>query len=69
MVRRAGARPRTRLQRGGTLLGLLVGLILGLGIAVAVALFVTKATVPFVNKPARAPVTITLRTKGLAGDQ
>ena len=43
-------------QRGGTLLGLIVGLVLGLGIAVAVALFVTKATIPFVNKSPRAVV-------------
>lgn len=43
-----------RLQRGNTLLGLVLGILLGLGVAAAVALFVTKATVPFVNKAPRA---------------
>ena len=43
-------------QHGGTLLGLVVGLVVGLAIAAGVALFVTRATVPFVSKPARAPI-------------
>ena len=43
-------------QRGNTLLGLVVGLVIGLAIAAGVTLFVTKATVPFVSKPARAPI-------------
>lgn len=38
------------LQRGNTLLGLVIGLVLGLGIALAVAVYVTKVPVPFVNK-------------------
>ncbi len=42
-----------RRQHGNTLLGLVIGVVLGLGIAMVVALFVTKATVPFVSKPAR----------------
>ncbi len=40
-------------QRGSTLLGLIIGLVLGLGIAVVVAMFVTRATIPFVNKAPR----------------
>jgi cell division protein FtsN len=43
-----------RRQDGNTLLGLVIGVVLGLGVAVAVALFVTRATIPFVNKPTRA---------------
>lgn len=46
----------TRRQIGNTLVGLIVGVVLGLGIAAAIAMFVTKATIPFVNRPARAPV-------------
>ncbi len=38
------------LQRGNTLLGLVIGLVLGLGIALAVAVYVTKVPVPFLNK-------------------
>lgn len=37
-------------QSGGTLLGLIVGLIIGLGIAVGIALYVTKSSLPFINK-------------------
>lgn len=44
--------PRIARQQGGTVLGLLVGIVLGLGIAAIVALFVTKATIPFVNRAA-----------------
>lgn len=45
--------PRIAVQRGNTLLGLVIGLVIGLGVAVVVALFVTKATIPFVNKTGR----------------
>lgn len=38
------------LQRGNTLLGLIIGLVFGLGIALAVAVYVTKVPIPFVNK-------------------
>ena len=37
-------------QRGGFALGLIVGLLIGLALALAVALYVTKVSVPFVNK-------------------
>jgi cell division protein FtsN len=40
-------------QQGGTVLGLVIGIVIGLGLAMTVALLVTKATVPFVSKPAR----------------
>lgn len=50
------SRIAVRDQRGGTLVGLIVGLVVGLAIAAAVALFVNKATIPFVNRPARAPI-------------
>ena len=53
---RRKASPRLQDQRGNTLIGLIVGLVVGLAIAAGVALFVTKATVPFVNKPPRAAV-------------
>jgi len=41
--------------RGGTLLGIFIGIILGLGIATVIAVYMTKAPVPFLNKPAAAP--------------
>ena len=53
---RRKALPRLLHQRGNTLVGLIVGVVVGLAIAAGVALFVTKATVPFVNKPARAAI-------------
>ncbi len=53
---RTVARPPRSRQRGNTLAGLLIGLVIGLGVAAAVALFITKATVPFVSKPTRAPI-------------
>tara|TARA_R110001599_G_scaffold64023_4_gene179532 strand:- start:217473 stop:218030 length:558 start_codon:yes stop_codon:yes gene_type:complete len=37
-------------QSGGTLLGMIVGLIIGLAIAVGIALYVTKTSLPFINK-------------------
>lgn len=37
-------------QSGGTLLGMIVGLIIGLAIAVGIALYVTKSSLPFINK-------------------
>lgn len=40
---------------GGTLLGILVGLLVGLSVAVAAALYMTKSSVPFVEKVKRAP--------------
>lgn len=43
-----------RRERGNTLMGLLIGLVIGLAIAAVVALFVTKATMPFINKAPRA---------------
>ncbi len=36
---------------GGTLLGIFIGLILGLGIAAGIAWYMTKAPIPFLNKP------------------
>jgi cell division protein FtsN len=55
-------------QRGNTVLGLIIGVVLGLGIAAVVALYVTRATVPFVNKQARAPATITTDADGKLPD-
>ena len=55
-------------QRGNTILGIIIGIVLGLGVAAAVALFVTRATVPFVNKQARAPATITTDADGKLPD-
>jgi cell division protein FtsN len=40
---------------GGTLLGILVGLLVGLAIAVAAALYMTKSSVPFVDRVKRPP--------------
>ncbi len=44
----------TRRERGSTLMGLVIGLVIGLAIAAGVALFVSKATIPFINKTPRA---------------
>jgi cell division protein FtsN len=41
---------RSKQQRGGTLLGLIIGALIGLGAALAVAVYVTKVPVPFMNK-------------------
>ncbi|WP_085317078.1 SPOR domain-containing protein [Derxia lacustris] len=49
MKRIPSASPRS--QRGGTFLGFVLGLVTGLAVAVGVALFITKAPVPFVNRP------------------
>lgn len=53
---RRKALPRPQHQRGNTLVGLIVGIVVGLAIAAGVALFVTRATVPFVSKPARTAI-------------
>jgi cell division protein FtsN len=53
---RVAAWSPSRRERGNTIAGIIIGLVIGLAIAAAVALFVTKATVPFVSKAARAPV-------------
>ena len=42
--------PVNKLQRGNTLLGLIIGALVGLGAALAVAVYVTKVPVPFLNK-------------------
>ncbi len=42
-----------RRERGNTVMGVVIGLVVGLAIAAGVALFVTKATVPFINKAPR----------------
>ena len=39
-----------KLQRGNTLVGVVIGLVLGLGAALAVAVYVTKVPIPFMNK-------------------
>jgi cell division protein FtsN len=39
-----------QLQRGGTLLGLIIGALIGLAAALAVAVYITKVPVPFMNK-------------------
>jgi cell division protein FtsN len=40
---------------GGTLLGILVGLLVGLAVAVAAALYMTRSSLPFVDKVKRPP--------------
>jgi cell division protein FtsN len=42
-----------RRQSGGTLIGIAIGLLVGLLIAVAAAVFMTRSSVPFVNKVQR----------------
>ena len=50
----SGKRKKRRSRSGGgTLLGILVGLLLGLAVAVAAALYMTKSSVPFVDKVKR----------------
>jgi cell division protein FtsN len=68
MSRRVITRTQPRRQRGNTVLGLIIGVVLGLGIAAVVALFVTKATVPFVSRPARAPSPIATDADGKLPD-
>lgn len=58
MSRRATPPSSLHRQRGTTMIGLIVGIVVGLAIAAGVALFVTKATVPFVNKAPRPAVPI-----------
>ncbi len=41
---------QARIQRGGTLLGLVFGVLLGLAAALAVAMYVTSVPVPFVDR-------------------
>ena len=50
----SGKRKKRRSRSGGgTLLGILVGLLVGLAVAVAAALYMTKSSVPFVDKVKR----------------
>jgi cell division protein FtsN len=50
----SGKRKKRRSRSGGgTLLGILLGLLAGLAIAVAAALYMTKSSVPFVDKGRR----------------
>jgi cell division protein FtsN len=51
-VKRKKSRRRTR---GGTLLGIMVGLLAGLVVAVAAALYMTRSSVPFMDRTRRAP--------------
>jgi cell division protein FtsN len=55
MVRTSKRKKARRGSSGGTLLGILVGLVVGLAIAVAAALYMTKASVPFVDRVKRSP--------------
>lgn len=55
MARRSKRTQRSRRSGGGTLLGILIGLVVGLAVAVAAALYMTKASVPFVDKGRRPP--------------
>jgi len=55
MRKRTGPGAGRRRRGGGTLVGLLLGLLVGLAIAVVAALYMTKSSVPFVDK-ARRPV-------------
>lgn len=50
MARRIVASHLTRRQGGNTLMGLVIGVVIGLGIAALVALFITRATVPFIDR-------------------
>lgn len=56
MQQNAKRAPRTvrhsKMQRGGTFLGLVLGLIVGLAIAVVVALYITRSPAPFQQKAA-----------------
>lgn len=55
MARRIVAPHPTWRQRGNTVMGLVVGVVVGLGIAALVALYITRATVPFIDRtPPRA---------------
>ena len=47
----------TRRERGNTVIGVVVGVVIGLAIAAIVALFVTRATMPFINKAPRTIAT------------
>lgn len=47
---RRNTRHGMALQRGGTLLGLIIGALIGLAAALAVAVYITKVPVPFMNK-------------------
>lgn len=47
---RRNTRRGMALQRGGTLLGLIIGALIGLAAALAVAVYITKVPVPFMNK-------------------
>ena len=58
MARGALSSSRVGAQRGNTVVGLIIGVVIGLGIALVVAMLVTKATIPFVNKPPRAATPI-----------
>jgi len=55
MTLRGASRRGLVRERGNTFLGLVIGVVLGLGIAAIVAVFVSRATIPFVNKVARTP--------------
>jgi len=55
MTKRAGRGTSRRRKGGGTLVGLLLGLLAGLAIAVAAALYMTKSSVPFVDRVKRPP--------------
>jgi len=57
MTRRIIETRLTRRERGNTVIGVVVGLVIGLAIAAIVALFVTKATMPFINKAPRTVAT------------
>jgi cell division protein FtsN len=43
-----------RRQHGGTVIGIIIGLIIGLAIALVVAVAISKSTLPFMNKVAKA---------------
>jgi cell division protein FtsN len=51
-VKRKKSRRRTG---GGTLLGIMIGLLVGLAVAVAAALYMTRSSVPFIDRAKRAP--------------
>jgi cell division protein FtsN len=58
MRKRTGGGAGRRRRGGGTLVGLLLGLLLGLAIAAATALFMTRSSVPFVEKVKRPPESV-----------
>jgi cell division protein FtsN len=64
-----GKRKKRRSRSGGgTLLGILVGLLAGLAIAVAAALYMTRSSVPFVDRAKRPAASDTAKADPARGE-